>query len=222
MTLLDHVYAVKNIVSHGPASKDFSYSDRLIAHFLQVARGKLTLEKINKYSFISNQSYQDLCIDLEKSSYHNCCGTETDCYVLKSTKVIPKFLTSRWGNFIKVTDLTGLVLSEISLTQTHYSEYALTPQKVGWFMHNNYLYVVNSNLLSKILINALFDDPQAVAQLNCPTSTDVCDVFAQEFPVDADIVDAMYKITIEYLMTSQKIPKDDENNANDESVLYGA
>lgn len=96
MKLLHHVYAVKDILSRGVASKDFRLSDRLISHFLQVARAKLIEQKIDKYHFVSEQSYQNWCVTLELSDFHNCCnGPSLDCKVLKSTSVIPKFLNSR-------------------------------------------------------------------------------------------------------------------------------
>lgn len=59
MTLLEHVYAIRNILAHGPVSQDFRLSDRLISHYLQVARARLIEQKIDKYHFISEQSYQD-------------------------------------------------------------------------------------------------------------------------------------------------------------------
>lgn len=96
MTALEHIYAIKNILSHGPTSDDFSYSDRLILHFLQVSRGILVEQKIDKYYYISEQTYQDWCATLELSSFHDCCnGPDLDCKVLKSTLPLPKFLNSR-------------------------------------------------------------------------------------------------------------------------------
>lgn len=96
MTTLEHVYAVKNILSHGPAADDFNFSDRLIAHFLQISRARLIEQKANKYNFISEQSYQDLCLDLTLSNYHNCCkADEIDCKIMKSVIQIPKFLNTK-------------------------------------------------------------------------------------------------------------------------------
>lgn len=218
MTLLHHVYAVKNLLSRGAASDDFSYSSRLIAHFLQVTRGRLLEAKADKYNFISEQSYQSLCADLELSSFHNCCqGPLLECKVMKSVNPIPKFLNSRWGNFLKVMDLAGTTIPEFNLTQNRYSKYALTNPGTGWFMHDNHIYIINNNFLEKVLLNALFDDPKAVSELNCPDGPDgLCvDFMDQEFPIDTDLVDPMYKMTMEYLTNSMRLPGDLENNAKD-------
>lgn len=132
MTLRHHVYAIANLISQGPVSDDFSFSDRLIAHFLQVARARLLEQKADKYHYISEQSYQSLCLDLELSSFHNCCDTPAnDCKVLKSTTPVPKFLNSRWGNFLKVMDLSGEVVPEYGNTPSKYSAFALVTPTTG-------------------------------------------------------------------------------------------
>jgi len=220
MTLLAHIYAVRELIGHGVPSDDFSYSDRLIAHFLKISRAKLIEQKTDKYSFISNQSYQDLCLDLELSNFHGCCDTTTECFILKSMLEIPKFLNSRWGNFIKIMDLNGEVIPEITLTQNKWSEYSLTPKNpVGWFMHNNHIYLVNAKILTKVLLNALFDDPEVIAKINC-TVASTCDTLSETFPIDSDLIAPMYMLTLEFLTKSQSIPNDVQNNSKDDAVLY--
>lgn len=223
MTLLEHVYAVKTVLAHGPAPAEFSFSDRLIAHYLEVARAKLVERKIDKYHFISEQTYQDWCVDLALSNFHDCCtGPSLDCKVLRSTIQVPKFLNSRWGNFLKVMDLSGRVLPEIRPTQNRLSQYAIVPLQEGWFMHNNYIFVVNSKVLEKILVNGLFNSPQEIHDLNCPSNNNNCPDFMDEvFPIDSDLVDDMYKITIENLMRSLSIPQDVENNRKDVETANG-
>lgn len=217
MTLLQHVYALKNLLAHGAPSDDFSYSDRLIAHFLEVARARLIEEKIDKYHYISEQTLQSLCLTLAKSQFHNCCdGPQSDCLVLKSTTQVPKFLNSRWGSFMKVMDLEGRVIPDFNLTQNRFSEFALIQPETGWFMHDNYLYIVNNSFLEKVLLNALFDSPAEISDLNCPTSGDNCpDYLDTEFPIDPDLVDPMYRLAMTFLIESIKLPKDEEQNASD-------
>lgn len=97
MKLIEHIYAIKNVLAHGAASDDFNLSDRLIAHYLQVARARLIEQKIDKYYYISEQSYQDLCLDLALSSFHDCCDIPEleECKIMKSVMEVPKFLNSR-------------------------------------------------------------------------------------------------------------------------------
>ena len=132
MTLLEHVYALKNILAKGPISNSMGLSSRLIAHFLQVARARIIEQKIDKYHFISEQSYQDWCVRFELSNFHSCCeGPNLDCKVLRSTEPIPKFLNSRWGNYVKVMDMSGRVIPRLTMTQNRFSTYALVPVQEG-------------------------------------------------------------------------------------------
>lgn len=116
-----------------------------------------------------------------------------------------------------MTDLAGNVIPEITLTQNKYSKYGLTKPSTGWFMHNNRIYIVNNNVLTKILLNGLFDDPETIHDLNCPNITqDNCPgYFDAEFPMDSDLIEAMYRVTMELLGHSYKFPNDTENNAKD-------
>lgn len=224
MTLMHHISAVRAIISNGPASDDVSYSDRLIAHFLQIARAKLLEQKADKYRYISDQSFQSVCLDLELGTFHNCCDVEEiECHILKTTTKIPKLLNSRWGAFVKVMDLSGEIISEFNLTSKKYSQYAIAPVKIGWFMHDGYLYLVNNKKLEKVLLNGLFASTEDIAAINCPTpnSANCLDYGQQEFPIDPDLVDPMYKVTLEYLLQSERIPNDSENNSKSTEIVNG-
>ena len=222
MTLLEAVYATKNLLTKGVASDDFSLSNRLIAHYLQTSRALLIEQKTDKYHFISEQSYQSLCVKLELSQFHNCCnGIELDCKVLKSTIQIPKFLNSRWGSFLKVMDLAGNIIPEFNKTNDRLSEYALVTPKEGWFMHDNYLYIVNSKVLEDILLNALFENPQEIHDSNCASSAGSCaDFMDVDFPIDADLVSPMYDLTFRMLTRSFGVQKDNENDSVESPTMF--
>lgn len=67
------------------------------------------------------------------------------------------------------------------------------------------------------MLNALFDDPESVSQANCPTSgINDCKPFqSEEFPIDADLIDDMYEMTLDRLLRGYQLPVDSENNAKD-------
>jgi hypothetical protein len=222
MTLLEHVYAIRSILSKGIASDDAAISLRQIAHFLKTSRAILLEQKADKYYYISEQSFQSLCLDLEEGSFHNCCsGPDAKCKLLKSKTKLPKFLNTRWGDFSKVMTLDGRTLSKTSITSNRFSEYSITNKdpKVGWFIHDNHLYIINNTFLEKILLNSLFDDPEEVSQLNCPeTSTNCTSFMEDEFPIDPDLVNPMYRMTLEFL-TLPRPGKDNENDATDNQAI---
>lgn len=217
MKLLEHIYAVKNLTNHGVASDDSRFSNALISHLLKVTRSKLIEMKADKYYFISDQSFQSLCVKLEPGTFHNCCeGPEVDCYILKSTITIPKVLNTRWGDFLKVTTLDGRTLSKTSMTANSLAQYTITNKKpkLGWFIHDGRLYILNNTKIETILLNGLFNDPKEISELNCKVGQNNCpDPYEDEFPIDSDLIDPMYKMTIEYLLKGYSIPEDNENNA---------
>lgn len=89
-------------------------------------------------------------------------------------------------------------------------------------MHNNYIYVVNNKFLTKIILNGLFNDPEQIHELNCPgTDTDCPEFLLQEFPIDSDLIDNMYKLTLDMLLLSYRQPIDTENNSKDVDTAQG-
>lgn len=224
MQLKNHVYAVRNILSKGTASKDTSFSLRLIAHYLNVARALLTEQKADKYTYISEQSFQSLCVPLELGSFHNCCDYPgANCQVLKSVSPLPKFLNTRWGDFAKVMTLSGEVISKGSPTMNKYAAYTVSnnPPKASWFIHDNHLFVLNNKFLEVILLNSLFDNPTEITQLNCSNTGDVCeDWLDAEYPIDPDLISPMYQLTLQFFTTSFNLPKKDvENDVSDSQVV---
>lgn len=219
MKLLEHIYAVKNLINNGIASDDSRYSNPLIAHLLKITRSKLIEMKADKYYFISDQSFQSLCVNLELGTFHNCCEAPeigTECYILKSVIAIPKILNTRWGDFMKVTTLDGHTLSKTSITANSLAKYTLTNKtpKPGWFIHDGRLYLLNNKKLETVLLNGLFSDPKEISDINCSVGQGDCPpIYDEQFPLDSDLIDPMYKMTIEYLMKGYTIAEDNESNA---------
>lgn len=218
MKLIHHCYAIRNLIHKGPSSDDSPYSLRFIAQMLSVARARLIEQKADKYTYISEQSFQSLCITLEEGQYHNCCdGPTLNCTVLKSTIELPKFLNTRWGDFIKVTTLDGAVIPKVSMTQDRLSEFSLTrkPDSLGYLIHDNKLVILGSKFLKQVLVNSLFADPEQIEELNCNSSnSDTCpDFYDTEYPIDPDLIDPMYKLTLDLIYNSMRVPQDLENNA---------
>lgn len=217
MTLKEHVHAIRLLITRGPASDDTAISLRAIAHFLNTARALLTEQKADKYHYISEQTFQSLCVSLELSSFHNCCAiTDVECKVLKSVNPLPKFLNTRWGDFAKVMTLVGDVISKSSPTMNNYSKYTITnnPAKAGWFIHDNHLYVINNKHLKTVLLNSLFDNPVEIAQANCTTTNQVtCPAwYDSEYPIDPDLVIPAYKLVLDMIYRSMNLPPQDSSN----------
>lgn len=71
-----------------------------------------------------------------------------------------------------------------------------------------------------VLLNTLFAEPDAVLQSNCIVNNTTCPgLLDSEFPVDPDLIDGIYRKTLDFLVTAFKLPKvDAENDATDSQV----
>lgn len=219
MTTLEHVYAIKNILSHGSSSDDFSYSNNLILHYLEVARAKLIKEKADKYQYISELSFQSLCMDLHLDTFHNCCVGPTDCKVLKTVEKVPTTLNSRWGDLLKVMTLDGTVIPKASKTESNLSQFSLVKTSpVSYYVYDGCIVINNNTSLSKIIVNGIFNTPSVPIEVSCSTdTTTTCKSYMEEiFPIDADLVAPMYQLALSYLTSTQT--KDNEQDAKDTTV----
>lgn len=215
--LTKHIYTIKNIVSRGPVSDDFNYSDRFIGHLLKVTRNRLIKQKMDKYNSISPYVYQDLCVTLERGQYSDCPNLPTtSCYILKSVDDVPEVLQARWGYAGEVTYVDGRKLSHTNLTSNEYKRYSLLNNvnnlKDKWFIHNKKLFVLSNNgYLMKVLLSGVFEDPEEVFDMNlegCPTAG-----MPKDFTIDPELVDPMYEMVLKSMGISHQFVRDDENNA---------
>jgi len=218
--LLQHVYFIQNILSKGVTSDDTRISNRLVAHALKQARSRLIKIKLDKSDYISESNYQKLCVPLELHTYHDCsCITDNnDCQILRSIAEIPKYLVAKWGPAIQVIYLNGRRVPMASMTSNEYAEFSLTnnPKKTGYFMEENYLYVLNNKKLNTILIKGIWEDPESVDDFNtamCTNDNSCADYYTEDFPIDAELVFPMYQLAIELLGLSYQFPEDTRNDA---------
>lgn len=220
--LQEHVYAVQNMLNRGPLADDSRITNRLIAHFLKKARSLLLKRKIERGSWISEKNYHPkLCVPLVEAEYAECPGCnlpDTGCTLRKSTIVIPTSIVLKSRDTYRVKSITGHTLGRFTITNNQYAKYSLLPeQQEGWFIVGDYLYYVGNKDLSLVIVEAIWEDPEELDSLDpCedPNTDSPCLVsHSDEFPIDADLVLAMYEITIEHVYKSLRIPKDDLNNS---------
>lgn len=228
-TLLEHVYAIHNIKANGPVSDDHPYSDTLVAHFLKLGRSLLLKRKLDKYHPISELSYQIICIELQESDYNNCnCDfiDLPDCKILRSKCRIPKDIVLRWGTSIQAKFLDGRIISASNPTRNSYSQYSITNanKHIGWFIEDGYVYLINDKVIPFILLKAVWEDPEqvlnfcaaCVSQDNYPCDNNT------DFPIDAELVQPMYELTLQLLEHASTQPRDNENNSKSVEKVQGS
>lgn len=234
MTILEHIYAVKNLLDKGPASDDSRISNRLIKHYLTITRQKLIKEKADKLNKLADRNWIPInCIALCEDTWHQCDCIPEDlkCKVLRTKYRLPNPISTKNGELIAVRDLNGKELTKVdSIEEANvHIKYSLTKKKdLFWTLFNGYIYIFNSpkNKLRAIYVEAVFEDVEGLENITLcnnegeETGALCYDPNINEFPIDGDLIDVMYQITkTRILETISRRTEDNENNArSDQSV----
>jgi len=225
MTILEHVYAIQNILNKGTKSDDARIPNELVLHYMNVARLLLLKREADKRKAHNPANFQGICVPLCASTWADCCNlpTELSCPILKSTFKIPRAITGRTNIYIKVSYLSGLEIGRTTHRAERYREFSLTKKdKPAWFILNDYLYVtgVPFNKLKSVWVDALFEDPTAIAEItSCGDGQDCYDPDTEDYPIDGHLIEPMYKITLQYLGQAFRFPNDTVNNARDTETV---
>lgn len=206
MNINYHIYAVKNLNTGGNPADEYPFTDDFIGHMLTVARAAVLENKLSKYHPISEANYQTIKMELTDGGETKC--DDGICNRITINKV-PSLIQSRRNSSIRVTDLEGNTLIKTSLLRNKTSAYSLYPNKdqVKWYFSGGKIIVVGAKLLDCILVHGLFEDV-------IETCEGVSGECVKDFPIDSDLVDPIYKITLDYLNRALQTGEDTTNNAN--------
>lgn len=218
-TKRQHVYAVLRILNQGVRSDDSSFTPKEVEHHLNMARGTLIKRRMDKKHVLSDNNYLTYCDTLSPSKFFDCdcISHEFDCLILKSSKKIPEYITSQGKISVEVRNpFSGELIDYASLSSTKLAAHSLTASDTPtWFIHNQYLYVTKTLTLDTVLVRLIPENPDVLRTYqSCSSENGACyDPQDDDYPIDTDLVQPMYKMTLELLAPSLNSPKDTENNA---------
>lgn len=229
MTLLEHIYAVKNLLNSGPSSQSHRFTNRLIAHFLRNSRALLLKRKLDKEKTISQNNYQKFCLRLETADYAQCPDCDIpdfDCNLLRGVARLPSSIKTRWGHTYVIRDILGNIIPPFSLTNNSLKQYSLTQQNnnLGWFESDQHLFVItDKDDLPIVVVEAVLEDPEEVAQMpvcgngNGPVCIE--EYQADRFAIDPELVMPMYEMTLQLLGIGVRNPEDRLLNADNPKMI---
>ena len=224
MTILDHIYAIQNLLNKGAKSDDAKITNELVLHFLNVSRLILLKREADKRKSLNPSNFQGFCVPLCESSWVDCCGLPKEilCPILKSTFKLPKAMSGRTNLYVKVSYLNGVEIGRTTHRSFRFRQHSLTQKnKPGWFILNDYLYVtgVPFNQLNTVWVDGLFEDPTDIADIKtCNDDTTCYDVDSENYPIEGHLIEPMYQLTLKYLTGAYKFPDDNYNNAKSTEV----
>lgn len=222
MKVNEIIYYIQNVLNKGSRSDDSLYSDRQIYFILKNIRAKLIKQKYDKYNRLSESNYQLIdCMELVKEELYDCPCFTSDCKVLVTKYEVPNILNSRNNPLIEVYTPKGEKISRTTLDSYKYNQYSKTKKdKMFWFSHNDKIVVVGSTLMKAIRIKAIFEDPLELGDIVSYCTSNACyDPSVSKFPLDAELVDSLTKMSYDELVRVMTImPNDEINNSNGQII----
>lgn len=216
----EHIYKLRTFIKQH--SDDTLYSDEFLYSLLKDARNLLLERENKKFNKDSEFHKQVVCMPLIIDTYHDCdcLPFEVKCKVLKSKYPLPKVLTGRNKELIKVMTIDGY--NEIPFTYStdlKNLKYTRTKKKgLKYGIFNNYLVIFNNLQLKIVLIEGVFEDPlelQSISYCDENNIEQTCyDINESDFPIKGSLSFPMYQICLDILKIPLQLKEDDTNNTN--------
>lgn len=219
-TIPEHIYKLRTFIKQH--SDDSLYSDEFLYSLLKDARNTLLERDSKKFTKDSEFHKQTICMPLEVNTYHDCecLPYEVKCKVLKSKFALPKVITGRNKEMMRVLTVDGynqipFILST-DLKNFKYSKTKGKGNKYG--ITNNHLIIFNNLQLKIVLIEGIFEDPLELSKImfcNNDGNEETCyDLNTTDFPIKGSLDFSMYQICLDILKIPLQIREDDTNNTN--------
>lgn len=150
-------------------SDDEALDNELIEYWVINTRHKLIREDLNKGRTLSENITQVLpCIPTIAVDSSECCGTTTDCSIIRTTNRIPKPI--ELSNKDLITRVAGSDISSKGFSIIPYSRVQWsgssrwTKNTKKAFYHNGYIYLMNSSVIP-LSISLVAEDPREAGLL---------------------------------------------------------
>lgn len=221
----NHIIAdIRNIASSGPASVDFRVADEQILYWINEIRSMLISQSLQKGSDMSDSWIQTLtCVDLEDIDSAECCDVESGCIVSRTVIELPEPVEVNGNDLIlTVAGIDGTPLFKSNQFRARFvNNSKFTKGKPFWYPKNNRIYIGNADMLSKINITAVFENPADLSNFTT-CAGDACYSNDSDYPVTlkmaSQITDIIMQTKVRPFMLFNQ---DTNNNSKDETLPIG-
>lgn len=229
MIIGEAINRIQSLYSKGTASDDSRLSSRHIYNKLLTVRSLMFKRQMNKKSIVSNWNTQTIdCIEMidATASECNCVGSLNNCDIKRSKYPIPNTISGDMGDTLTVSSIDGYV--NYAQTTWDHSKYIIgakyASQKLYFYIHNSYIYIINSRATS-IAVTGIFQDPTTVyafIQL-CDDSVPCIDYKQIDFEMSNDMMDSVIDETSkELIFNFNKFGREDARNDSRDTPLNEA
>ena len=202
------------------------YTDESLYSLFVVSRAEVLKQKLEKLSFISEQNWMQVCLQLESSKWHNCdCVPDNlECKILKTVYLIPAVLTGMNNSKLKISTISGKQINLIS-EDSWFRKKDRNPTDYYGSIVNGYLVLWNVPAsLKVILVSGIWSDVTQLSTIpNCSVDGEpmgVCfDTMTTLFPLEDEYARVAYELTLKLLNVPMQIPQDQTNDSNEFSKM---
>jgi hypothetical protein len=194
------IYYEKNVTQSNKLLYNRQIFDKLIS-----SRNRVIAQEASRNNVISDWCYQSINVILTNGNE----GFDESSYAIpvrESLLSIPEIVTEANRPLIK---LVGDVAGRNTFYRTTWDQKKniignkYTHRKVFYYIHNNYLYILNNTNLTNVVVTAIFADPTIE-----DSTTPILD---RRFIADARMLDSIVALTIEEL-SGKKIPQSQQQD----------
>lgn len=220
------IYSVREAVK--AYQDDSELDDRFIIHLLDIKRAKYIRQSINNFQYtIDNSIIQKICVPVESASEYICEEDEFCNVVLRSKYKIPNTFSNAVKNSllsVKGRKLFTKPFNLITVNKMPLIQHSKFPNNIYAVLETDgYLYLFsNSNdfmLLNCVVIEGIFESPLELLDLetcceNCSSSN--CFDYDSDYPIPSHLIDNIITDVVQYLVNTDKLKEDKENNSTDD------
>lgn len=211
-----------NMATSGSNPIDYRIEDSQFEYWIHQTRATLAAQDIKKRKDISDVLIQYIsCLNLIEVDKSECCEIETNCKILRTELQIPSTIEVNASNMIiRVTKPNGDIISKINEFQSKYDKYnKYANNKTKYYHKNRYIYIFNSSqeeLIEKITVAGIFDDPTEVAQYNSCNGSTCYDIYRDDYPCSMEMASNIINIILKTKVYPYiQLPRDTTNDNSD-------
>lgn len=201
-------------------SDDSVYTDEYLYYIINASRAFLIKNDQKDNGVLSPWAYQRFCIKLCPSTFIecNCEPFDMGCVVYRSENPVPEPIFDNANSIFNVSELFGEPLHSVKETSMRLLKYRKYKSSmyylIGALRGEHYLYVIANKTPPRYLkIEGVFQDPSEIDEVSCK-EPDCPQPTGNGFPLAIDKHNTLFKIAMEMIGVSLKMPEDRSNNAD--------
>lgn len=226
ITLAQITSDIENLATSGDLSYVFRIEHEQIHYWAHEVRAMLISQALQRKENLSDVWVQSIsCVNMIQVDESECCLVDTGCFVLRSENKLPITIeTFNDNSIVRVVSASGDIISKSNSFETSYSSFnKYTSKKARWFLKNGYLYILNNQMIEKVTVYGLFEDPTELSNwVDCSNSS-CYNIDTSPYPVGAKMANEITNYIIKVkVIQFLKFKQDNTNDgSNIDSQLQG-